>query len=780
MITQIRTKEEFYDLFLPLVKKEEVLCYDLETANTNRMLSPNNRILCAGFCWDSKNAYVVPVEKYEGFTNEIVTVKGMNPEEVLSVMNKEIFSEERQWIGQNLKFDYGYSNHFNIEMKGRFWDTLAIENLLDVEAFRKDLGSLINRYLPGITGSNYKDKPKQFIHQYMKKFEVDSCINECNWWLNHLDSMVSYIDPAEIKYLKSIIHAIEYGVKKKVGPKKYETDYAFTQPEALYFETEVVSEKTGKTRIKKEYEIFAKFKGTGGLKRVMELPKVVLEKLENNELMFDLVPAGLLFDYCGKDVIYTMQVFEKQLEILMEDPESMAVYEAVNELPKALSMLELNGVLYDKEQAIGNQCLNEERFNNHCEIIKEIAYQHTDWSKSTCMTLDLGKAGAIPSIVRATGIPLTKRTPTGKIKFTSEIRNDLLVELTNKLTKISATGTLEEIKTIETQHTLIESLDQYAYLKRKISNYFVPLIARTEYYDRIHASFIEGGARTSRLSSRDPNLQNIDKIETDVRSCFICEPDEILVELDMRQFEPRITAGITQDKKMLDIFSQDKDFYNETARWSEELAPDYKIPKELRDLYKSIVLGMNYNMSAYGLAAQLKCAVDYAEDKMSRYRNAYSTATQCKDDWIKELNETGISSNWFGRKRDVTEKLQAALDNRDFAMLKHLENVAANNKIQSTASEIQSRIYVALFHLLWKTHWGEKIKMLIPVHDSILFAIKMKRLKECVLKIKSIMEFIYVPEWGVSFPVDMKLGLNWGEMIEYKTHAEILSVLNEF
>ncbi|MEN6369918.1 MAG: DNA polymerase [Thermotogota bacterium] len=800
--TIVRTARDYAE-FIAALEAERIVAFDLETSNIAKAPDPANRILCAGF-WmlERQRGYVVPIEKREGRA----PIRFPVPVEKILADLRRIFADPaRDWIAQNAKFDAGYFEFFDVKIAGKLWDTLQIERIADAEAQRGDLESLVKRYLQI---ENFKSPVSAFLAAWRTRYDTESFAAEMEsllWEVRKADGVF----PEEIEYLEGLI-AIASGKSEKVITEK--ALGALREKGARFTILEEIppASKRGVTKFK----IGVPASGVGGLRRsaLHLLPDDTQRRLEADDSCYEVVPFEMLLRYCARDAHFTARVFLEQAEIMAEDSTLARLYDETWQVIHVLKRLEQQGIRFDNRRAV--ECLEaaRKRRDSAEETLREIAYNVTGWSRDHCTVMDLGKEYVFPELLLKSGIVLTARTPTGKWKTDKDTRADLLHDIDGKL---GASGTADEetacpicaakiakgatIYTIKRQgvsgacvvcaqdadpktalqRLLIETINEYTYINDKITKSFEPLIERTLYYERIHANFNQGGARTGRLSSSDPNMQNIDKKEADLRSCFIADEGHVFLEFDMSQFEPRITAVSSGDPKMMQIFLDGKDFYGETAIEVEEVTT---YTKAQRDLMKRVVLAKNYNAGEYRLAQQLRKPVDYVREKMKKYDLVYHVAAAHRFERIERMRETGFVDNHFGRKRDLRKILNAAKFSNDRELLKHCDNIAANNYIQMTAAEIALRQYIAIRRWLDETGYEDRgeIKFIVPVHDSVMFSVRADLVPVAIRAIVPIMEADYVEEWaGFPFTCEMKIGGDWANMLTIGSGKAALAFADE-
>lgn len=273
---------------------------------------------------------------------------------------------------------------------------------------------------------------------------------------------------------------------------------------------------------------------------------------------------------------------------------------------------------------------------------------------------------------------------------------------------------------------------------------------------RVHTSYHQAVASTGRLSSSDPNLQNI-PIRTEegrkIRQAFIAPPGYVLLAADYSQIELRIMAHLSEDPALLDAFSRNEDIHRATA--AEIFNTDLEqITTEQRRAAKAINFGLIYGMSAFGLARQLGIDRTEAKRYVDKYFERYPAVKRYMDTTRKMAKEQGYVETVFKRRLYLPE-----INSRNAARRQYAERTAINAPMQGTAADIIKRAMIQIDGAL--LGHSDTIKMVMQVHDELVFEIEKNSLDNMSAKIKDIMGS--VPELKVPVIVDIGTGLNWDE-----------------
>jgi len=269
--------------------------------------------------------------------------------------------------------------------------------------------------------------------------------------------------------------------------------------------------------------------------------------------------------------------------------------------------------------------------------------------------------------------------------------------------------------------------------------------------DRVHTSFNQALTATGRLSSTQPNLQNI-PIRTprgqEVRQAFVAAPGMKLLSVDYSQIELRILAHISEDPNLVRAFQEDLDIHAATA------AEIYNVPlkevnSDLRRSAKAVNFGIAYGQGAFGLAENLGISRTEAKDIIERYFARFKNVREYIEGTVKKAHEQGYVETLFGRRRYIDE-----LKSKNMALKKFGERAAINAPIQGTASDLVKKAMIEVFEKV-------PVKMLLQVHDELIFEDTEENLKKLTPELVKIME--NVAQLKVPLKVNYAVGNNWDE-----------------
>lgn len=317
-----------------------------------------------------------------------------------------------------------------------------------------------------------------------------------------------------------------------------------------------------------------------------------------------------------------------------------------------------------------------------------------------------------------------------------------------------------ELEKLREAHPIVEKILNYRELAKLKNTYIDTLPAlinpRT---GRIHTTFNQTGTSTGRLSSSDPNMQNIPTLSEygkEVRKAFVADKGFLLVSFDYSQIELRVAAHLAEDKKMIEAFQKGLDIHKMTAAEIYNV-PLEKVTPELRRAAKTLNFGVLYGMGSQALAESTGMSREDARKFIDEYFHDFSGIRKYIEDTKNLVEERGYVETLFGRRRAIPE-----IHSLNWQVRREAERMAINMPIQGTATgDIVKMAMIAVDRWIEKDGMESGVRMLLQVHDELLFEIKGDLVKSIVPKIKGIMEG--VAKLKVPLVVDVKAGKSWGE-----------------
>jgi DNA polymerase-1 len=327
-------------------------------------------------------------------------------------------------------------------------------------------------------------------------------------------------------------------------------------------------------------------------------------------------------------------------------------------------------------------------------------------------------------------------------------------------------------KARSTAADVLEQLALVHELPRKVIEYREVAKLKSTYVDalpklihpetgRLHTSFSQTGTATGRLSSSDPNLQNIPvrtELGRQIRAAFVAERGCTLLSADYSQIELRILAHFSGDPVLVEAFRSGEDIHSRTAQEVFGVGPLAQTP-EHRRVAKVINFGIIYGLSAFGLAQQLGIEQKEAAQFIAAYFNRYRGVKDYLDRSLAEVRKAGYTLTLFGRRRPIPEINAPQMNLRSFA-----ERTALNTPLQGTAADLIKCAMIDLARRL--TDERLKTRMILQVHDELLFEVPPDELDRFRTLVKSSMEQVRLFEGALKVPlvVDLKAGPNWRDM----------------
>lgn len=327
-----------------------------------------------------------------------------------------------------------------------------------------------------------------------------------------------------------------------------------------------------------------------------------------------------------------------------------------------------------------------------------------------------------------------------------------------KKTKTGYSTNAEVLESLRLEHPIIEQILAYRLWSKLKSTYLdgIAGLIRTD-TGRVHTNFNQTVTATGRLSSSDPNLQNI-PVRTEegrmIRALF--EPGEgydCLLSADYSQIELRLLAHMSGDENFIDAFKRGQDIHARTAAEVFGI-PLNEVTPELRRHAKAVNFGIVYGISDFGLARNLHISRKEAGDYISRYFTRYPGVRAFMDKVVAEAHETGYVTTMFGRRRELP-----AIKSRNFNQRMLAERMAMNTPIQGTAADVIKLAMIAAYRKLREA--GVKSRILLQVHDELVLEVKESELETVQAILHEAME--HVVSLSVPLSIDVHWGRNWAE-----------------
>ena len=313
----------------------------------------------------------------------------------------------------------------------------------------------------------------------------------------------------------------------------------------------------------------------------------------------------------------------------------------------------------------------------------------------------------------------------------------------------------KELDKLRGQHPIIELIERYRELTKLISTYIeaLPKLMATD--GRIHTTFNQDVTSTGRLSSTNPNLQNIPvrtELGRKIRQAFVPSDGKVFVGADYSQFELRLAAVLAGDEKLIEDFNSDVDIHAKTAAETYGMSID-EVSKSQRRAAKVINFGVLYGMSPHGLAAATGMSFTEAKKFIDHYFEVRKPIRQYLDKILTQAREQGFVETYFGRRRPTPD-----VKSSNFMVRSSAERAAMNMPIQGTEADLMKLAMIRLEDKL-----SGLADAILQVHDSILVECKPEDVQKVSEIMKAEMEGV-CPELPIKLKVDVGTGVNWGEV----------------
>ena len=315
---------------------------------------------------------------------------------------------------------------------------------------------------------------------------------------------------------------------------------------------------------------------------------------------------------------------------------------------------------------------------------------------------------------------------------------------------------------------VLEDLESYGYnIARLLLDYRKLNKLKTTYVDtlpnlvdsnsRIHTSFNQIGTATGRLSSSEPNLQNI-PVKTDdgikIREGFVAGEGKVLMSIDYSQVELRVLTSMSKDENLIEAYREEKDLHDLTARRIFNLSDSDDVTREQRTIAKIINFSIIYGKTAFGLAKELKIPVKDASEYIKKYFEQYPRVTTFEKEVIEFGEEHGYVKTLFGRKRYIS-----GIDSKNKTIKAQAERMAVNTVIQGTAAEILKKVMLKVYETLKDK---DDIALLLQVHDELIFEVEESSVEKYSEILADIMKNTVKLE-DVNLNININIGKNWAE-----------------
>jgi DNA polymerase-1 len=448
------------------------------------------------------------------------------------------------------------------------------------------------------------------------------------------------------------------------------------------------------------------------------------------EQIMEAIPDQKMTEYSCEDADYTFQLVDK-LMLELKEKNLWDLFKKI-EIPliSVLSQMERNGIKVD------------------VKILEKLTEQLMIYEKQLT-----------EKIYELAGVKFNINSPKQLKKVLFE---DLKISIDKiKKTKTGISTAAGELEKMKGSHLIIDLILEYREIFKLKSTYSeaLPKLVNLK-TGRVHTSFNQTITATGRLSSSNPNLQNIPakgKFSKEIRTAFVAEKGCKLITADYSQIELRVIASLANDEKMIQAFKNGEDIHIRTAAEINECELN-QVTSKMRQQAKAINFGIIYGMGVYGLAQRTGIFPVKAKKFIEKYFEIYKGIKNYLEEIKKTTKEKEYAETLFGRRRYLPE-----INSKIFQVQSAAERMAVNMPIQGTAADL---IKIAMIRINKKSE-NKKFKMLLQVHDELIFEVETQHIKFLQKIIKQEMEESpEVKKFKVPIEVKIKIGDNWGEIKE--------------
>jgi len=444
------------------------------------------------------------------------------------------------------------------------------------------------------------------------------------------------------------------------------------------------------------------------------------------QLTFNQVDLEQAAPYAAEDADITLRLHDRLWGELTKIPSLQSVYENIEQpLVPVLLAMEETGVLIDRDMLK----------KQSGELARTMARLEKEAHDCAGGPFNLGSPKQLQEILFGQlGLPVVRKTPKGQPSTAEDVLQELASEY-DLPRVILEYRTVSKLKSTYTDK-LPEQIDPHT--------------------GRVHTSYHQAVAATGRLSSTDPNLQNI-PIRTPegrrIRQAFVPPDGTVLLAADYSQIELRIMAHLSGDEGLLTAFKEDRDVHAATAAEVFELEPD-EVTADYRRSAKAINFGLMYGMSAFGLGKQLGIGRGQAQEYVDLYFERYPGVKKFMDDTREQARQAGFVETEFGRRLYLPE-----INDRNAQRRQYAERSAINAPMQGTAADIIKRAMITV--QAWLQGTDVPARMIMQVHDELVFEVATGSVDSVREEIGAMMSA--AADLSVPLKVDVGVGRNWDE-----------------
>ena len=676
----------------------------------------NHKILCFSFSWKEASGVVLPLCGYK--QEEIWTADQLAY--IKSELQKLFANPAIEWIGHNISFDMKFFKAYGIDIEGPIHDTMLLSTLIDENA--RDLKGL---------------KPLAQLHTDLGNYNAE------------LENIVGQLGADNAKEI--IAHKKTLTTSIKMTEKGLESTDTFSQEEKEQLRLSLMD---------------------------LELELDALEEKNIHDISYDQIPIDVLWKYAATDADDTIRVFNVLIKMLQKESDDkvapfgkdlVRLYSTlVMPLRKVLNDIEYRGALLDieylkhldveytkKESDIEIDLLFRKEVVDAEEILlqiakKKMAEKFYQLKNPRCTEQEYADKRAKP-------VKFNMNSPTHLAVLLYQVLKLPMFKMgkPHKDGKVNPSTDKEVLEHYAEDHDFIHQLMENRKLQKLHKTYVKGMQKRVDSNNRIHTNFNQHIAVTGRLSSSNPNLQNIPRENKDIKKAFIAPPEWSIVQADFSQAEFRFWALYSQDPLMIHDIATGVDIHRVTASEFWGIPPE-QVTKHQRQAAKFVVFGLMYGRGAESVAKQVKIGVEEAKQIIENFFNKYPVAAAWLERTRKLAHARRYIFNHFGRIRRLP--LITSFDKKDKA---EAMRQAVNAPIQGGAADMTGVALIRIWRELKKQNL--RAKLIVTVHDSIAIECPDEELTKIIPLMRACMT---TPIRGINVKMDVEIesGKNWGEL----------------
>jgi DNA polymerase-1 len=708
------TEFERLPSFFDKLAKQTLVSFDLETSSVNFL---HGTILCVSFSWKEYTGIVLPLVGYKE-----QTIWTSEQYQYIVKKLREIFALPTiNWIGHNISFDHKFIKKLGVEIEGELNDTMLLQTLVDENNKElKKLKALANLYTDmGRYDADVEKYKEQLSSEITKEWsarkkEIKVKIEECGKQLESLFDASSERDmlQTEIDSLNIQLEQLEEN-KPDISYANIPTDilwpYAAKDADATFRLYHILLEKLQKESDEKAAPYN---KSLVKLYRKLVVPlRKVLDDMEATGISLDLPYLKEL------DKIYS----GKKLDILKQIAQAPEIIKVEDILTK-----DAKNKIKDKYQKLKKCKLTEQEYIK--KYVKHCAFN----------------MNSNPQL----GILLYSVLKLPKIKFGK----------TKKDGTTSASTDKEVLDYHANSNPIIKLLMGHRNIQKMHSTYIIGMQEKVDSDNRIHTIFTQHITVTGRLSSHNPNLQNIPRKNKDIKKAFLPRLGWSLLQADLAQAEFRMWAELSQDPLMIQDIRNGLDIHRATASrfWNIPLSI---VTDDQRQIAKRSVFSVMYGQGARATSKQLGITENDATNITKQFFAKYPTAARWLEQTKHMVKTQGYVISPFGRIRRLPDAFSPINELKQGAM-----RMGVNSPIQAGAADVTAMGLIRLYKRLKEQNLQSKL--VLTVHDSIALECPDNELIQVA---KLCHECLTTPVAGITVPfaVDIEVGKNWGELVKW-------------